>query len=108
MGEAKTRREMNEAEQKIYSAFNAKMKGALSDTSKNEAGLQVLRFILHESRFLAPLTHETAEGVNTEILLQNEAVRMLYLRLRTHMDNGTIIRVEMDATPKQEEKDDRA
>ena len=105
MGEARISKEQKEAETKVYNAFANKMKASLSDMSKNEAGLQVLRHQLHTSGFLLPLTHGTPEGINTQLLLQNESKRMMYLSLRVHMDNETIIRVEMDevSPPKQEE-----
>lgn len=104
MGESNTRKEQREKDTAVYQAFANKMKAALSDTSKNEAGLQILRFFLHESCFLAPLTCETADGLNKDILLQREAKRMTYLSLRAHMDNETIMRVEMGAVLKQEDK----
>uniref|UniRef100_A0A6M3MDG3 Uncharacterized protein n=1 Tax=viral metagenome TaxID=1070528 RepID=A0A6M3MDG3_9ZZZZ len=85
--------------------FTNKMRSATALMSKDKAGLNVLRFILHESRFLSPLTHETEDGLNKDILLQNEAKRNMYLSLRIHMDRDTIIRVELpnEETPKQED-----
>lgn len=84
--------------------FTNKMRSCLALMSKDSAGLNVLRFILHESRFLAPLTHETVDGLNTMKLAQSEAKRLMYLSLRQHMDRETVIRVELpEETPKQEE-----
>jgi len=85
-------------------AFTNKMRSSLALMSKDKAGLNVLRFILHESRFLAPLTYETADGVNKDKLVQSEAKRLMYLSLRVHMDRETVIRIELEETPKQEEK----
>ena len=99
MGEAKTRKDQTIEDKLKYQNFTNKMKAALSDMAKNAAGVQVLRYILHESCFLAPLTYETAEGMNKDILLQRESKRMMYLSLRVHMDNETIRRIEMDETP---------
>ena len=96
MGEAQTRREKTEADNKKYAMYANKMKASLSDISKNEAGVNVLRYLLHSSGFLAPLTHETAEGINKDLLLQNEAKRVMYLGLRVHMDTETIRRVELN------------
>ena len=96
MGEANTRKEKELTDKLKYQAFTNKMKASLSDMSKNDAGLQVLRHQLHASGFLLPLTHGTPEGINTQLLLQNESKRMMYLGLRVHMDNETIRRVEMD------------
>ena len=87
--------------------FTKKMGSSLALMSKDKAGLNVLRFVLHESRFLAPLTYETLDGVNKDKLVQGEAKRLMYLSLRKHMDNATIIRVELKEETKQEEKNDR-
>ena len=81
--------------------FTKKMKSSLALMSKDKAGLNVLRFILHESRFLAPLTYETLDGVNKDKLVQSEAKRLMYLSLRMHMDKETIIKIEL---PNEEEQ----
>jgi len=88
------------ANEKKMKAFTSKMRSSLTLMSKNSAGINVLRFILHESSFLSPLTHPTLDGLNKDMLLQREAKRLMYLSLRQHMDRETIIRVEL---PKQEE-----
>lgn len=87
--------------------FTKKMRSSLALMSKDNAGINVLRFILHESRFLAPLTHETLDGLNKDKLVQSEAKRLMYLSLRTHMDRETIIRVELPEQSKQEEQNVR-
>lgn len=93
------------ANAKKMKAFTNKMRSSLALMSKDKAGLNVLRFILHESRFLAPLTHETLDGINQDMLLQCEAKRIMYLSLRQHMDRETVIRIELEVEgkPKQEE-----
>jgi len=85
---------------KKMEAFTSKMRSSLALMSKDKAGLNVLRFILHESRFLAPLTHETFEGLNKDKLVQGEAKRLIYLSLRQHMDKETVIRIELEDKPK--------
>ena len=97
------RKEQREADDLKLKAFTNIMRESLSAMSKSKGGLNVLRYILHESRFLAPLTYETATGMNTEVLLQNEAKRMMYLSLRAHMDTETVKRVELNEEQKQED-----
>jgi len=97
----------NKANAEKMKKFTKKMGSSLALMSKDKAGLNVLRFVLHESRFLAPLTYETLDGVNKDKLVQGEAKRLMYLSLRKHMDNATIIRVELKEETKQEEKNDR-
>jgi len=101
------RREQKKAVDEKLQRFGQRMKVSLSLVAQTEAGVNVLRYILHESRFLAPLTHETAEGMNKDILLQSEAKRLLYLSLRAHMDTETIKRIEMEEVQKKEEPDAR-
>ena len=96
MGEAKTRREQEEAKGKLMQAMTSKMRTSLSNISQSSEGLNVLRFLLHECRFLAPLTYETPEGLNKDILVLCEAKRQVYLGLRGYMDVDTIKRVELD------------
>ena len=85
--------------------FATKMKESLAETAKSKAGVNVLRFLLHESRFLQPLAHETSIGINTDLLIESEAKRRLYLTLRSYMDADTIKRVEFEE--EQEETNDR-
>ena len=101
------RKEQRKLNDEKTQRFLNKMKTSLALVSQTEAGKNVLRYILHESRFLAPLTHETAEGMNRDILLQSEAKRLLYLSLRAHMDIETIKRVEMEETEKKEDTNAR-
>jgi hypothetical protein len=95
MEEALTRKEQREASKAKSEAFGKKMQTALNALSKSNAGILVLRFLMYECRFLAPLTKETLEGVNKDLLVENEALRRLYLYLRSYMDRETIIRVEI-------------
>jgi len=96
MEESLIRKEKIATDEKKINALGIRMKASLSEMSQSQAGVNVLRYILYESRFLAPLTYETREGMNTDVLLQNEAKRMMYLSLRAHMDMDTIKRVEME------------
>lgn len=102
MNEKLTRKEQKTENDKKTEALSNKMRESLAEISKSSAGINVLRYLLHESRFLAPLTYETALGVNTEVLLSNEAKRRMYLGLRAYMDVDTVKRVELDGI-KQEE-----
>lgn len=95
MEDALTRKEQREAAKKKVKALGVKMTTSLSLLSQRNEGLQVLRYILHESCFLAPLTYETAEGVNRDVMIINEAKRRMYLALRAHMDRATVLRVEL-------------
>lgn len=79
-----------------------RMKQSLVETARSKGGLNVLRFLLHESGFLTRNTHITATGVNKDVLLTNEAKRCMYLDLRQYMDFDTMKRVEWD-----EEKDQK-
>lgn len=101
MGEALTRREQREKIEQKLETFNTNMKKALSILSKSNEGILVLRFLLHESSFLAPLTYETPEGVNKDVLIGKEAKRRMYLGLRGYMDRDTITRIEL---PEEETK----
>jgi hypothetical protein len=101
MGEANLRKEQRQKQQEIVQKAHANMKKALAETSKTKGGLMVLRYFLHESGFLAPLCKETAEGVNTDLLIANEAKRLMYLILRSHMDEDTVLRVEFDQKEKE-------
>jgi len=95
MEEAQTRKEDRELQKQKLKKLKVNMERSLSELSKTNGGLQVLRLILHESGFLAPLTHETALGVNKDLMMCNEAKRGMYLALRKHMDRETILRVEL-------------
>ena len=96
MGEALTREEQAEKKERLLRAMTNKMRVSLSNMSQSAEGINVIRYFLHESRFLSPLTYETQEGVNTDVLLINEAKRQMYLGLRGFMDVETIKRVELD------------
>ncbi len=101
-----TRKEQKQHNKKKVEQFGKNMKVALHKLSSSKEGLLLLRYLLHESCFLAPLTYETAEGVNIDVMLNNEAQRRMYLGLRVHMNRETILRVEFpdDAKPKGEPK----
>jgi len=96
MGEAKTRKEQIQKEQQAIAQMRDNMRKALAETANTKGGLMVLRYFLHESGFLAPLAKETQEGVNKDLLLANEAKRLMYLILRSYMDEQTILKVEFD------------
>jgi hypothetical protein len=89
------RREQKESSFDKVKALGKNMGVALSNLSKTNEGKLVLRYILRESCFLAPLMPETPEGVNKDIMVASEAKRRLYLALRAHMDRETIMRVEL-------------
>lgn len=85
--------------------LSVKMRESLSVISKTNEGLNVLRFLLHESGFLAPLTFITREGVNKDVLLANESKRTLYLGLRAYMDIETITRIELDGIDERQKQE---
>lgn len=60
---------------------------------------------MYECKFLSPLSKETIEGVNKDVLIENEALRRLYLRLRVHMDRETIIKIEVPEHKKEGKTD---
>jgi len=90
-----TRKEGRENANKKVEDFKKNMKVSLSAMAKTNAGLMVLRFLMYESCFLSPLMYETPEGVNTDVMIANEAKRRQYLTLRGYMDRETIVRVEL-------------
>ena len=95
MEEALTRKEKDLKNADKLKALGRNMKRALSKLSQGKEGLIVLRYWFHDSGFTRGLTYETPEGVNTDLLLSNEAKRRQYLELRKFMDRETIIRVEL-------------
>ena len=95
MDEALTRKEKREQGDQKLESFNKNMKKALSILSKSNEGVLVLRFLMYESSFLAPLTYETPEGINKDVLIGKEAKRRMYLSLRGYMDRETITRIEL-------------
>jgi len=97
MNEALTRREQRDKEEQKLETFNKNMKKALSILAKSNEGVLVLRFLMYESSFLSPLTYETPEGVNKDVLIGKEAKRRMYLTLRGYMDRDTITRIELPA-----------
>ena len=100
MNEFQIRKETKSDGQKKIEELGIKMKTALSILSKSTEGQLILRYIMHECRFLSPLMYETPEGVNKDVMIASEAKRRLYLSLRAHMDRATIMRVEL---PEKEE-----
>jgi len=96
MGEAKTRKEQQLEEDMKFAAVKDNMTKALREASLSKGGLMVLRYLLHESGFLAPLTKETSLGLNKDLLVSNESKRMMYLILRSYMDEKTIMRIEFN------------
>lgn len=102
MGEAQTRKEAREKDEALFGKLKDNMQKALRETSLSKGGLMILRYLLHESGFLAPLSKETSLGVNKELLIANEAKRMMYLILRSYMDEDTVMRIEFDKQEKTE------
>lgn len=95
MNEGQIRKEQTLAANEKYEKFKTRMRTVLSNVSQTNEGCMLLRFLMHECCFTSPLTHETIEGVNRDVLIGNEAKRRLYLSLRAYMDRGTILRVEV-------------
>ena len=95
------RKEQRQDAEKKVEAFKTKMATALRILSSTNEGCMLLRFLMHECCFNAPLMYETPEGVNKDVMIANEAKRRLYLSLRSYMDRGTVLRVEL---PEQEIK----
>ena len=100
MDEALTRKEVIEAQDKKIKLLHTRMRDSLSEMSRTKGGINVLRYLLHESGFLASLTFVTATGVNKDVLLSNEAKRQMYLGIRQYMDIETIKRVEFEEQTK--------
>lgn len=105
MSEPLIRKEIKALEAGKIKAMASKMSASLSEISRSDAGINVLRFLLHESGFLAPLTYVTPEGVNKDVLLANEAKRTMYLGLRAFMDVDTITRVELDGIDEKKKQE---
>jgi hypothetical protein len=101
------RREQKESAEEKVKKLGQNMKTALSVLSRSNEGQLILRYIMYECNFLAPLTRETVEGINKDILVGNEAKRRLYLSLRQHMDRETIMRIEIPETASQNKGGDQ-
>ena len=95
MEEGILRREKKQAGEDKMKAFKTNMTTALRNISQTNDGVLFLRFLMHASCFTSPLMYETPEGVNKDVMLANEAKRGLYLSIRSYMDRGTILRVEL-------------
>lgn len=108
MADSELRKEQRETAEAKIAALHSNMRAALSALSKTNEGQLVLRYILREAHFLAPLTNETLSGVNRDLLLINEAKRQIYLALRAHMDRETILRVELPDKPTPIKEDTNA
>jgi len=93
--EVKIRGERRKEAKDRVKKFRENMTTGLAAISQSNEGLQLLRFLMYESHFLSPLTHETPEGVNKDVLLMAEAKRRTYLELRKYMDRETVMRVEI-------------
>lgn len=95
MEDFQIRKEQRENAEKKVELLGKNMKTALATLSKSNEGQLVLRYVMYECNFLSPLTRETAEGINKDVMIGNEAKRRLYLSLRQYMDRGTIMRIEI-------------
>ena len=98
MEDYQTRQEQKLANAKKLELFQKNATTSLNVLSKTNAGIWLLRFLMHECCFTSPLMYETPEGVNTEVMIGNETKRRLYLSLRSYMDRETILRVELPDT----------
>lgn len=103
LNEGLIRKDILEKDRKKMVKYREFMGASLAEVARTKGGLNLLRFLLHESGFLAPLTHETSVGVNKDVLVSNEAKRNMYLGLRVNMDWETITIVEKP-DPEPEEK----
>lgn len=107
MDDFELRREQREKAEEKIKKLGQNMKTALSILSKSNEGQLILRYIMYECNFLAPLTRETAEGINKDLMMGNEAKRRLYLSLRQHMDRETIMRIEIPEAEPQNKGGDQ-
>lgn len=104
MTEGLLRSEAKAKEDAKLEVFGKKMRKALSILSKSEEGILLLRFLMHEGHMFNALTYVTVEKINTDVLIENEGKRKMYLNLRKYMDRDTVMRVELPAVeePKKE------
>ena len=82
------------------------MLSSLSEVSKTKGGLNLLRFMYHESGFARPNVAITEKGLDKDALLWNESRRVTYLDIRQFMTPEIIKLVELETQKEEGVKDD--
>lgn len=107
MSELRKDKKIREREEsaKRLEKFKAKMQSSLIEMSKTKGGINILRYLMHESGYHQRNIAITEKGICEKTLIWNDARREFYLDVRQFMTTDVIRLVEFGDTAQAKEEE---